>query len=123
MPVAFHSSGGPPDGHSLAIPVSVEMPSRLGPRNWPQSGTPIAASFLDACPKEREVAVATVTRNSTRPKFFASFTVEASNCGTSSQSLYIYTRQRRAHLALPRDKRATGGQDIRNPGRMTFVTM
>src|SRR5687767_12162862 len=92
-PVAFHSRGGPPAGHSLARPVSGEIPSRLGPRNWPQSGTPAPASFFEAWPNVSDVAVVTVTRNSARPKFFASFTVEISKNGSLADVLipYLYT--------------------------------
>src|SRR5678816_3544365 len=42
MPVAFQASGGPPAGHSLSKPFSVEMSSMFGPRQRGQS--PSAAS-------------------------------------------------------------------------------
>src|SRR6266487_1096688 len=32
-PIAFHNNFGPPDGHNLSRLVSVERPSRFGPRH------------------------------------------------------------------------------------------
>ena len=36
-PLVRQASGGPPLGHSFSRPVSVEMPSRFGPRHCGQS--------------------------------------------------------------------------------------
>src|SRR5436190_4562318 len=90
MPFAVHARVGPPLGHSLSSPVSGEMPSRLGPRNWPQSGTPAASfSFLDDWPNESDAA-ARISRNTTRPSCL--FTVKVSNFGSRRSLPYMYTR-------------------------------
>src|SRR5262245_53387232 len=36
-PLVFHSTRGPPVGQEVSSPVSLEMPSRCGPRNCGQS--------------------------------------------------------------------------------------
>src|SRR5258708_3016603 len=72
-PVVFQASAGPPFGHSFSRPVSVETPSRCGPRNWPQSGTTEGSFFAD-CAVTRGTEPTSAARRTTKPNF-AVFTI------------------------------------------------
>src|SRR5256885_691215 len=55
-PSAFQATGGPSGGQDLSRPLSVETPSRLGPRNCGQSGSAAAtgkAEMASATSKRR----------------------------------------------------------------------
>src|SRR5213078_2356157 len=95
---------GPLLGHSLSSPVSGEIPSRFGPRYWPQSGTPAESfSFLDWPNESGAVAARISSRNTTRPRFF--FTVKVSKIGS--------------RCSLPYYAIHAPGSPFRIPGRQT----